>query len=84
VEARLALAKLMQYIAEYEKAKAQYSAVPPTGGRGRQARLGIASTLYDQRRFAESAECCERLLAEDPADGEAMARLMRNFIKMGA
>jgi tetratricopeptide (TPR) repeat protein len=84
VEARLALAKLLQYIAEYEKAKAQYGVVPPTGGRGRQARLGIASTLYDQRRFAESAECCERLLAEDPADGEAMARLMRDQSKMGA
>jgi tetratricopeptide (TPR) repeat protein len=83
-EARLALAKLLQDIQEYEKAKAQYGAVPPAGGRGRQARLGIAATLYDQRRFAESAECCERLLAEDPADGEAMARLTRNHIKMGA
>ncbi len=84
VEARLALAKLLQYIAEYEKAKAQYGAVPPAGGRGRQARLGIASTLYDQRRFGESAQCCERLLTEDPADGEAMARLVRDYIKMGA
>jgi tetratricopeptide (TPR) repeat protein len=83
VEARLALAKLLQYIAEYEKAKAQYGVVPPAGGRGRQARLGIAATLYDQRRFAESAECCERLLAEDPADGEALSRLMRNHIKLG-
>jgi tetratricopeptide (TPR) repeat protein len=84
IEARLSLAKLLQYIAEYEKAKAQYAVVPPTGGRGRQARLGIASTLYDQRRFPESVEFCDRLLAEDPADGEAMARLMRNHIKMGA
>jgi tetratricopeptide (TPR) repeat protein len=85
VEARLALAKVLQFITEFEKAKAQYGAVPPSsGGRSRQARLGIASTLYDQRRYAESAECCERLLAEDPADGEAMARLMRNHIKMGA
>jgi tetratricopeptide (TPR) repeat protein len=83
-EARLALAKLLQSVAEFEKAKAQYGAVPPAGGRGRQARLGIASTLYDQRRFAESAECCDRLLAEDPADGEAMARLMRDDIKTGA
>jgi tetratricopeptide (TPR) repeat protein len=84
VEARLALAKVLQYIQEYEKAKAQYGTVCPGGGRGRQARLGIASILYDQRRFAESIECCERLLAEDPADGEAMARLMRNHIKMHA
>jgi tetratricopeptide (TPR) repeat protein len=84
VEARLGLAKLLQFIAEYEKAKAQYAAVPASGGQGRQARLGIASSLYDQRRFAEAAECCERLLTEDPADGEAMARLMRAQIKMGA
>jgi tetratricopeptide (TPR) repeat protein len=83
VEVRMALAKLMQYTAEYEKAKAQYGAVPPAGGRGRQARLGIAATLFDQRRFAESVECCERLLAEDPADGEAMAQLLRNHIKTG-
>ena len=76
-EARLALAKLLEYIQEYEKAKAEYTKVPPAGGRGRQARQGFADTLYDQRRFAESIECCERLLAEDPADGEAVARLMR-------
>jgi len=83
IEARLALAKLLRYIQEYEKAKAEYAKVPPAGGVGRQARLGIAESLYDQRRFGESVECCERLLAEDPANGEAMARLMRNFIKMG-
>ncbi len=83
LEARLALGKLLQYIQEYEKAKAQYGALPPLGGRGRQARLGIAATLYDQRRFDESAAHCEKLLAEDPADGDAMARLMRSLIKMG-
>jgi tetratricopeptide (TPR) repeat protein len=82
-EARLALGKLLQYIQEYEKAKAEYGKVPQGGSRGRQARLGIAATLYDQRRYGESAECCQRLLAEDPADGEAMARLIRDHIKMG-
>jgi tetratricopeptide (TPR) repeat protein len=82
-EARLGLAKLLQYIQEYEKARAEYAKVPHEGGRGRQARQGIADTLYDQRRFGESVECCERLLVEDPAAGEAMARLMRNHIKMG-
>jgi tetratricopeptide (TPR) repeat protein len=84
IEARLAMAKLLQFIQEFEKAKAQYGAVPAVGGRGRQARLGIAATLYDQRRFEDAAAACERLLGEDPADGEAMARLMRSLIKMNA
>jgi tetratricopeptide (TPR) repeat protein len=82
-EARLALAKLLQYIQEYEKAKAEYAKAPQTGAHGRLARQGIADTLYEQRRFTESAECCEQLLLEHPADGEAMARLMRDYIKMG-
>jgi tetratricopeptide (TPR) repeat protein len=82
-EARLALAKLLEYIQEYEKAKAEFANAPQAGGGGRQARLGIANALYDQRRFGESIECCLRLLAEDPADGEAMARLIRNHIKTG-
>jgi tetratricopeptide (TPR) repeat protein len=82
-EARLGLAKLLQFIQEYEKAKAEYAKAPQIGGQGRDARRGIANTLYDQRRYAESIELCEKLLTEDPADGETMARLMRDNIKMG-
>ena len=88
-EARLALAKVLQQIQEYEKAKAQYGAVPPAGAPfsnkwSRLARLGIAATLFDQRHFAQSAACCEQLLAENPADGDAMARLIRSLSKMKA
>lgn len=82
-EAILARAKLLQFIHEYEKAKAEYAKVPPDGSYARQARQGCASTLFDQRRFGESIESCEKLLGEMPADGDAAALLIRNLVKTG-
>jgi tetratricopeptide (TPR) repeat protein len=75
-EVRLALAALDDYIHEYEKAKAEYAKIPAGAALGRQARLGFAAALADQRFFAEAAAACKTLLAERPADGSALALLV--------
>jgi tetratricopeptide (TPR) repeat protein len=82
-EARLALAALDEYVVEYEKAKAEYAKIPPDVYLGRKARLGLASTLFGQRLFAQAADVSRALLAENPGDGDAMARLVRTLGKMG-
>jgi tetratricopeptide (TPR) repeat protein len=78
-EARIALAALDEYVREYEKAKAEYSKVPPDAPLGRKARLGVALTLFSQRLFAQSVEACKALLAENPDDGGAAAQLVRSL-----
>ncbi|HJT79178.1 MAG TPA: tetratricopeptide repeat protein, partial [Gemmataceae bacterium] len=82
-EARVALGALQAFVREYEKAKAEYSKVPPDVSLGRTARLGIASTLFAQRFYAQSADVCHALLAENPGDGDAMAQLVRSVAKAG-
>jgi tetratricopeptide (TPR) repeat protein len=81
-EARLALAALDQYIVEPEKAKAEYSKIPPDVALGRKARLGLASTLFDQRLFGQAADVSQALLVENAGDGEAMASLVRSLAKL--
>jgi tetratricopeptide (TPR) repeat protein len=80
-EVRLALAALDEFIREYEKAKAEYSKIPPDVSLGRKTRLGLASTLHAQRFFQEATEVCKALLAENPSDGAAMAQLIRSLAK---
>ena len=82
-EALLTRAKLLQFMAEYEKAKAEYAKIQPESSYFRQGQTGIAATLYDQRRFPEAIERCEKLLAESPADGETAAVLIRALVKTG-
>jgi tetratricopeptide (TPR) repeat protein len=80
-ETRLALAALDEYVVEYQKARAEYVKVPPDVTLGRKARLGLASTLFGQRFFHESADVCQALLAENPGDGDAMGQLVRSLAK---
>jgi tetratricopeptide (TPR) repeat protein len=82
-EAILARAKLLQFMSEYEKAKAEYAKIQPESSYFKQGRLGIASTLFDQRRYPESIERCEKMMAESPADGETAAVLIRALVKSG-
>jgi tetratricopeptide (TPR) repeat protein len=82
-EARLALAALDEYVAEYEKAKAEYTKIPPDVYLGRRARLGLASTLFAQRFFQQAADVANGLLAENPGDGDAMSRVVRSMAKLG-
>jgi tetratricopeptide (TPR) repeat protein len=82
-EVILARAKLLQLMGDYEKAKAEFAKILPDSSFSRQGRLGIASVLFDQRRYGESIEICEKLLAEQPADGDAAALLIRNLVKAG-
>jgi tetratricopeptide (TPR) repeat protein len=82
-EVRLALAALDDYICEYEKAKAEYSKVPPNTTPGRKARLGFAAALFGQRFFDEAIRVCKQLLAEKPGDGNALALLARSLAKAG-
>jgi tetratricopeptide (TPR) repeat protein len=82
-EGRVALAALFDYIREFEKAKAEYSKVPPAATLGPRARLGFAATLYAQRFFHEAIEACKALLAERPEDGGAMALMARSLAKSG-
>jgi tetratricopeptide (TPR) repeat protein len=82
-EVRVALGALDAYVREFEKAKAEYTKVPPDSPLGRRARLGIAATLFAQRQFAQSAEVCHALLAENPCDADAVAQLVRTMAKAG-
>jgi pentatricopeptide repeat protein len=82
-EVRLALAALDDYICEYEKAKAEYSKVPANTTPGRKARLGFAAALFGQRFFDGAIQVCKQLLAENPADGNALALLVRSLAKAG-
>jgi tetratricopeptide (TPR) repeat protein len=81
-EVRLALAKLDNYIQEFEKAKAEYSKVPADAALGRKARLGFAETLYDQRHFDQAAAMCQQLVMENCTNGEATALLARSLAKL--
>src|SRR5262249_21602938 len=82
-EARLALAKLQAYIQEYEKAKAEYAKIAPDAALGRKARLGFATTLLEQRCFAQAIEACQALLVENPINGEAAGLMARSLVKEG-
>lgn len=82
-EARLALAAVLEFTAEYEKARAEYCKVPPTGASGRKARLGVASVLAAQRWFGKAIEICQKLLEEDAGDAGAMDLLARTLAKAG-
>ncbi len=80
-EVRVALGALQEFVHEYEKARAEYSKVPPDASLSRKARLGIASVLYSQRFYPQSADACHALLLENPGDGDAMAQLVRSVAK---
>jgi lipopolysaccharide biosynthesis regulator YciM len=80
-EARLALAAVDEYLREYEKAKAEYSKIPPDVTLGRKARLGIASTLTAQRLFPQAIAFCQELLTQNPGNGNAAAQLVRTLGK---
>jgi tetratricopeptide (TPR) repeat protein len=82
-EARLALAALDDYIREYEKAKAEYSKVPAESALGRKARLGFATTLFNQRFFDQTIEACKALLIENPSSGNALALMARSLANLG-
>ena len=82
-ETRLYLADLYERQREDDKAKAEYAKVPPGSGLGRRARLGAASVLTLQYRFAEAAEVCKKLLGENPDDAAATAQLVRSLAKGG-
>jgi tetratricopeptide (TPR) repeat protein len=81
-EARLALAKLQAYVREYEKAKAEFTKIPPDSALGRKSRLGFAAALFDQRFFDQAAAMCQAFLTEYPLNGEAVALLVRSLAKM--
>jgi tetratricopeptide (TPR) repeat protein len=76
---RLARGLLYQLMHEYEKAKADFARIPPAAPEWREARLGIASTLADQRRFPEAVEAYHKFLADNPSDGPAVAQLVRTL-----
>ena len=82
-EALLTRAKLLQFMTEYEKAKAEYAKIQPESSYFKQGQTGIAATLYDQRRYPEAIERCEKILAECPADGDTTAVLIRALVKAG-
>lgn len=82
-EARQALGALYEFIREYEKAKAEYAKVLVTSPSGRKARIGYASTLAAQRRFAEAIDIYKVLLGEDSHNAAAMAQLARALGKDG-
>jgi tetratricopeptide (TPR) repeat protein len=81
-EVRLALARLQAYVHGYEKAKAEFSKIPPDSALGRKARLGFAAALFDQRFFGQAADACQSLLAENLANGDAADLLARSLAKM--
>src|SRR5262249_52825404 len=68
----------------WEKAKAEYAKIPPTGFRGRKARLYYALVLANQRKFAEALEVERVLLTEDPTDAGAVAQMVTHLSKSGA
>jgi tetratricopeptide (TPR) repeat protein len=76
---RLSLGLLYDYVREWDKAKAEFSKVPPSGGLGRRARLEYANTLANQRKFAEAIEIDRVLLTEDPTDATAVAQMVRHL-----
>ena len=65
-----------------EKAKAEYAKALAAPGLNRQAHLGQAAVLADQRHFEESNDLCEALLAEDPDYASAVVQLARNLSDM--
>ena len=82
-EVILARAKLLQLVNEHEKAKAEFAKIAPDNSFASLGRLGIAATLYDQRRYGEAIEITEKMSAESPADGGAVALLIRSLVKAG-
>lgn len=81
-EARIALAALQAYVREYEKAKAEYSKVPSDAALGRKARLGFATTLFEQGFHEPAVAACQALLIEQPGNGRALALMARSLVEM--
>jgi tetratricopeptide (TPR) repeat protein len=83
-EVRLSLGVLYeQPLREDERAKAEYAKIPAGTPVSRAARVGVASALTNQRHFAEAVRVLRALLAEYPADGNAMGQLVRTLAKAG-
>ena len=76
-EVRLALAELYAFIREDEKAKAEFSKIPPMSALGRRSRLGFANTVAAQWHLPEAADLTRKLAAEAPGDAGAVSQLVR-------
>jgi len=82
-EVRYALGALLEYIKEWEKAKAEFAKIPPTGSLGKRSRMYFAQTLFSQRKFAEAVEVVMILVHEDPTDANALAAATKYLAKAG-
>jgi tetratricopeptide (TPR) repeat protein len=76
-EVRLALAELYAFIREEEKAKAEFSKIPPGTPQTRRARLGFANAVAAQWHLAEAADLTRKLAGEAPGDASAVSQLVR-------
>lgn len=82
-DSRVALGNLYESLRELDKAVGEQRKVPQTANVFRNAQLGMASSLYEARRFHESILVCKQMLLRDPQDVGAMNQLVRSFMKVG-
>jgi tetratricopeptide (TPR) repeat protein len=83
-EVRLSVGALYEEpLREDERAKAEYSKVPPAAEEYRRAQVGVAASLTNQRHFAEAEHVCRAVLAERPSDGNAVAQLAHTLMRAG-
>jgi tetratricopeptide (TPR) repeat protein len=82
-DSRVALGNVYESLRELDKAIGEQRKVPVTATVFRNAQLGMASSLYEARRFHESILVCRQLLLRDPQDVAAMNQMVRNLMKLG-
>jgi tetratricopeptide (TPR) repeat protein len=81
LEVRLAQAKLLAFIKEFEKAKAEYAKIPPTSRLGRESQLGLVAALDGQFRLDEAIAQGQAIARAYPDDGNIAAQLIRTLGK---
>ena len=79
----LAFGGLYAAMSEYEKAKAEYSKVPPDHPSWRPARRGMAAALVSQRRFPEALDILDELMRCAPWDADTAAAYMKALTEAG-
>jgi tetratricopeptide (TPR) repeat protein len=82
-EVRYAFGRLLEYTAEFEKAKGEFAKIPPQDKVGRRARLWFGFSLLHQKKLAEAAQVGDQFCHDDPNNPDAVAFYVRALAKLG-
>ena len=83
-KSRVKLGELYSGTKELEKAKAEFSKVPPTTRYWRTAKRGFAGVLTQQRKFDQAIDTMDETLRDAPWDPQTVAAYVRILSRSGS